>query len=138
MWRPLDKFWVDRLRGYDDSTLLIYSLEPFEPDFLSHGGPSAYPPDRSLAVFPSSIYLGWTNSSADRFMAEAMRLSHASLVDAGIKGGQDSKNAAPYVNYALFGTSLKTMYGDRLERLREIRKKYDTDDVMRVAGGWKF
>jgi len=138
MRRPLDKFWGDRLREYDDSVLLVYSLEPFEPDFLSHGGPSAYPPDRPLAVFPSSIYLGWTNSSADGFMAEAMRLSHASLVDAGIKDGQDLKNAAPYVNYALFGTSLKTMYGEHLERLCEIRKKYDTDNIMGLVGGWRF
>jgi hypothetical protein len=51
-------------------------------------------------------------------MAEVIRFSHASLVEAGIKDGQDLKNAAPYVNYALFGTSLKTMYGDHLERPR--------------------
>ena len=67
-----------------------------------------------------------------------MRLSHASLVDAGIKDGQDLKNAAPYVNYALFGTSLKTMYGEHLERLCEIRKKYDTDNIMGLVGGWRF
>ncbi len=125
MRRLLDKFWGDRLREYDDSVLLVYSLEPFEPDFLSHGGPSAYPPHRSLIVFLSTIYLGWTNSSVDGFMAEAtMRLSHASLVKAGIKDGQDLENVAPYVNYALFETSLKTTYGEHLEQLREMRKKY--------------
>jgi len=86
-----------------------------------------------LAVFPSGIYLDWTNSSADGFMAETMRLSHASLVEAGIKDGQDLGNPVPYVNYALFGTSI---YGEHLERLREIRKKYDTDGVMGLAGGW--
>ncbi len=118
--------------------LLVYSLDPFEPDYLSHGGPSAYPPNRSLPVLPSSIYLGWTNASADGFMAEAMRLSHASLVEAGIKDGQDLENAAPYINYALFGTPLKTMYGDHLERLHEIKKRYDPEDVMGLAGGWKF
>ena len=106
-----DKFWGERLSQYDDSVLLVYSLEPFQSDFLSHGGPSAYPPDRSLAVFPSSIYLGWTNASADEYMAEAMRRSAASLVEAGIQDGQDLKNAAPYVNYALFGTPVETMYG---------------------------
>jgi berberine-like enzyme len=118
--------------------LLIYTLEPFEPDFLSHGGPSAYPPDRSLVVFPSNIYYGWTNASADRFMADAMRRSVASLVEAGIEDGQDLKNAAPYVNYALFGTSPMAMYGEHLERLRKIKKKYDPGDVMGLAGGWKF
>ena len=47
------------------------------------------------------------------------------------------KNAAPYVNYGLFRTSLKTMYGDYLKRLHEI-KKYDPENVMGLAGGWKF
>jgi hypothetical protein len=133
-----DKFWGESLSQYDDSVLIIYTLDPFEPDFLTHGGPSAYPPDRCRAVFPSSIYLGWTNASADGYMADALRLSAASLVEAGIQDGQDLKNAAPYVNYALIGTPLETMYGEHLERLRKIRKQYDPEDVMGLAGGWKF
>jgi hypothetical protein len=43
-----------------------------------------------------------------------------------------------YVNYALFGTPVGAMYGEHLERLREIKKKYDPEDVMGLAGGWKF
>ena len=134
----LDKFWSERLSQYDDSVLLGYSIEPFESDFLTHGEQSAYPPNRTLAVFPSVIYCGWTNASADGFMADAMRLSAASLVKAGIQDGQDLKNATPYVNYALFGTPLERMYGGNLDRLREIKKAYDPEDVMGLAGGWKF
>jgi Berberine and berberine like len=46
------------------------------------------------------------------------------------------KNAAPYayVNYALFRTPLEVMYGEHLERLREIKKRYDPEDVMGLAG----
>ena len=40
-------------------------------------------------------------------MADAMRRSAASLVDAGIRDRQDLKNALTYVNYALFGTPLE-------------------------------
>ena len=136
--RCLLKFWGDRLRQYDDSVLLFYVIEPFEADFLTHGEPSAYPPDRSLAVLPSIVFAGWANASADEFMIDTIRLSAASLVEAGIRDGQDLKNAAPYVNYALFGTPLERMYGGHLDRLREIRKKYDPDDIMRLAGGWKL
>ena len=118
--------------------LLLYVLEPFEPDFLAHGGPSAYPPDRSLAVLPSLVYLTWTSASADVYMADAARRSAASLVEAAIQVGQDLKNAGPYVNYALFGTPLERMYGKHLDRLRRIRKRYDPEDVMGLAGGWKF
>ena len=76
----------------------------------------------------------------DNVMADASRTSAATLVDAEIKDGQDLANAATYPHYALFGTPLGKMYGygDNLERLREIRKMYDPQDVMGLAGGWKF
>ena len=47
-------------------------------------------------------------------------------------------NAAPYVNCALFGAPLEAMYGGHLGRFREIKKNYDPEDVMGLAGGWKF
>jgi len=132
------KFWGERLTKHDTSALVVYSIDPFEPDFLTHGGPSAYPPDRSLPFLPSGIYLGWNNESVDHFMADAMRTSTATLVGAGIQGGQNLKNAAPYINYAFLGTPVESMYGDNLERLRAIRRRYDPEDVMGLAGGWKI
>ena len=135
---PFDKFWGDRLNQYDDNMLLVYAFEPFEPDFLTHGEPSAYPPDRSLVVFPSLVYATWTRASDDVHMADALRLSAASLVEAAIQDGQDLKNAATYVNYAISGTPLDKMYGKHLEQLRRIRKTYDPEGVMGLAGGWKF
>ena len=134
----LAKFWGDRLTKYDNSTLVVYSLDPFESDILTHGGPSAYPPNRPFAVLPSSIYLGWTDESVDNFMADAMRTSAATLVEAGIQDGQNLTDAAPYVNYAFLGTPMESMYGENLERLRGIRKRYDPGDVMGLASGWKL
>jgi len=134
----MTQFWGDKLTQSDNSTIVVYTLEPFEPDFLTHGGPSAYPPDRSLAVLPSGIYLGWTDESVDNLMADALRISAATLIEAGIQDCQKLRNAAPYVNYALFGTPVERMYGDNLERLRVIKRTYDPRDVMGLAGGWKF
>jgi len=117
---------------------LLYTFEPLKPGFLAHGSPSAYPPDRTLAFLPSNIYFAWTKASTGKFIAEAMRLSAASLVKAGIQDRQDFRNAVPYVNYALFGTPVEVMYGENLGRLRKIKKKYDPDDVMGLAGRWKL
>jgi len=103
--------------------LIIDSLAPFEPDFLTHGGPSAHPPNRSLAVFPTCITHCWTDESVDHVMADSMRLSAAALREAAIREGQDLTNAAPYVNYALFGTPLEAMYGENMERRRAIRRR---------------
>jgi len=126
------------LSEYDPSVVVVYALDPFESDFLTHGSPSAYPPDRPLPVFPSSIYYGYTNKSADKHMGDAIRTSTATLERAGIQDGQDLKNAASYVNYAISGTSLEYIYDGNLPRLRQIRKKYDPKDVMGLAGGWRF
>ena len=132
------KFWGDRLSQYDSSLLIINSLAPFESDFLTHGGPSAHPPNRSLAVLPSTIHHCWTDESVDHLMADSMRLSAAALREAAISEGQDLTNAAPYVNYALFGTPLEAMYAANLERLRTIRRRYDPGNVMGLAGGWRL
>ena len=71
-------------------------------------------------------------------MADALRASAATLIEAGIQDCQNLTNAAPYVNYALFGTPVERMYGENLERLRVIKRTYDPRDVMGLAGGWKF
>ena len=113
-------------------------FENFDKDFLSHGSDSAYPPDRSHAVFPTFLSIVWTNSSLDETMASALRqISHTAHA-AALADGQNVSHAAKYVNYALFGTQLEDMYGENVERLRTIKAAIDPDDVMGLAGGWKF
>jgi hypothetical protein len=104
--------------------LVACTVEPLalEPGFLTHGSPSAYPPDRSLAILPYNIYFARTKASTDKFIAEAMHLSATSLVETGIQDGQDLMNAAPYVNYSSFGTPMEAMYGEHLERLPKKEK----------------
>jgi hypothetical protein len=50
-----------------------------------------------------------------------LSISAASLVVTGIQDGQDPMNAAPYV---------EAMYGEHLDWFREIKKRYDPEDVM--------
>ena len=117
---------------------LITSLEPFDKGLFSHGSDSAFPPDRSHAIFPSNIAVVWSNSSLDETMADALRNISHTIRTTAIKDGQNVSHAAVYVNYAIFGTPLVDMYGGNVERLRQIRAAIDPDDVMGLAGGWKF
>ncbi|KAI0251538.1 FAD-binding domain-containing protein [Lactifluus subvellereus] len=130
--------WGDRISKRDTDVLLVVNLDPFEPDILTHGGPSAYPPDRSRVVLPSSLYFGWNDKSLDEYMYKQMRALSASLIEAGIKDGQDLVNAAHYTNYALHGTPLEQMYGGNVERLCDIKRRYDPFRVMDLTGGFKF
>lgn len=71
-------------------------------------------------------------------MDNTIRTSAATLEGVGIQDGQDLESAAAYVNYAISGTPLEKIYGENVLRLQEIKKKYDPEDVMGLAGGWKF
>jgi hypothetical protein len=51
------QLWGARLYALDRNASLSSVLEPFDNDFFSHGSESAYPPDRSHAVFPSALTL---------------------------------------------------------------------------------
>jgi len=132
------KLWGEYLWSLDRNAILSVSLEPFDKGLFSHGSDSAYPPDRSHAIFPSVLNVEWSNSSLDETMATALRNISGAIRAVALADGQNVSHAAKYVNYALFGTPLKDMYGENVERLRKIRAAIDPEDVMGLAGGWKF
>ena len=132
------QLWGQRLWTLDENAALSLTLEPFDKGLFSYGSESAYPPDRSHVIFPSSLTVEWSNASLDETMASALRQISNTIRAVAIADGQDVLHAALYPNYALFGTSLKDMYGGNVERLRQIRAEIDPEYVMNLAGGWRF
>jgi hypothetical protein len=112
--------------------------ELFDRAVFTHGTPSAYPPDRSRLYFPSLLSFSWLKSSLDETVTRAIRESADSLRAAALKDGQDVEHAAVYPNYALFDTPLKDMYGNNVPRLHALRQAIDPDNVMGLAGGFRF
>jgi hypothetical protein len=132
------QFWGERLHAQDKNVTLSSTIETFDKGLFSYGNDSAYPPDRSQAVFPSVITVQWSNNSLDDTMAFALRSFADAIRDVALADGQNVSHAAKYVNYALFSTPLEDMYGGNVERLRKIRAAIDPEDVMGLTGGWKF
>ena len=132
------QLWGEHLYAQDKNVTLLITLEPFDKGLFSHGYGSAYPPDRSRALFPSAVSVQWSNASLDDTMAFALRNISDTVHAVALADGQDVSHAAKYPNYALFGTSLEDMYGGNIERLRKIRAAVDPKDVMGLTGGWKF
>ncbi|KAN0139380.1 hypothetical protein V8E53_002881 [Lactarius tabidus] len=132
------KVWGDKLIEKDKDAMVIFNLDAFESDIFTRGAPSAYPPDRFHTILPSSLFIAWSDKSLDQFMYDSMRSLSASIIEAGIKDGQDLENVAHYTNYALYGTPLEKLYGKNVKRLREIKKKYDPFHVIDLTGGFKF
>jgi hypothetical protein len=113
-------------------------IEHYDSGLFSHGSASAYPPDRSQALFPSVFSLQWINASLDDTMVSALRQMSDAVRAAAVADGQNVSHATIYPNHALFGTPLKNIYGGNVKRLRKIRERIDPKHVMGLAGGWKF
>ena len=122
---------------YSNVTVTV-SLEPFDNNLFAHGSGSAYPPDRSHVIFPSDALLEWFDPSLDESMASMLRRISSTIHAAALADGQNVSRTEKCLNHALFGTPLEDMYGGNVERLRKIRAAIDPEDVMGLAGGWKF
>jgi hypothetical protein len=134
----LIQFWGPQLYAQDKNMSLGSTLEPFDYGVFSHGSDSAYPPDRSQAIFPTALDGIWSDSSLDDTMTSILRNISDTVHEVALADGQNISSAAKYPNYALFGTPLENMYGGNLDRLRQIRKDVDPEDVMGLTGGWRF
>ncbi|KAI0708532.1 FAD dependent oxidoreductase [Earliella scabrosa] len=133
------KFWGSKLALHSGG-FISYDVEPFLSSIFSHApeGSSAYPPSRARGLLPLNIYYAYGAPSADERMYAAARQSAARLTQVAVSEGQDVADAALYNNYAIFDTPLERIYGGNVERLRALKAQYDPENVMGLAGGWKF
>ena len=131
-------FWGDVLNG-QQGFRNVYSVEPFLPSAFSQSLAltNAFPPSGILWL-PTSINFFWEHSALDAVVESSLRQSveHLTLVAKG--EGQDIDSLPVYNNYALFDTPLEKIYGGNLRRLQEMQRRYDPENIMDLAGGWKF
>jgi len=117
-----------------------YGVQPFLPTLFDYNTtPSAYPPDRTRPFFPLSFFFGWESPEVDQVGHDGIRASAKALQEhiTQVGSGGDQKDAI-YPNYALFDTPLVDMYGANLPNLRAIHAEVDPENVMGLAGGFKF
>ena len=131
------QFWGERLSN-TSSTTNTFVYEPFFPSLLSKGSDSAYPFDRTRAFLPSNLNFVWTSSEDDEILQDAIRQSERQLTQVAISDSAEVANAPVYGNYAVFGAPVERLYGPNLPRLKAIKAKYDPENVMGLAGGWKI
>ncbi|KAI9437991.1 FAD dependent oxidoreductase [Lactarius indigo] len=131
-------FWGGKIGSLDPNFTIAVTLEVFLEDLFSHGSDSAYPPDRSHALFPTAVSFTYSNASLDDTVSKGLRNFSDTVTAAAVADGQDVSHAAVYPNYALFDTPVEDIYGENLPRLRAIKKAVDPKNVMGLASGFKI
>ena len=125
-------------------TFLAYVVEPFLQSYLSHANsPSAFPPPsaRQPGKAPNLllVYFGWENASNDdEFVAYNRESVNRLSVVAKAEGLLLTDPPALYGNYVDAETPLVDIYGENLPILQALQAKSDPDNVMGLAGGFKF
>ncbi len=132
------QFWGQKLLALDPSSFVALVFEPFLSNVFSHGPASAYPPDRSQALFPTGVTFLFSDPSLNGTVLDAVHSYSEAVIAAGVADGQNVTHAARYPNYALFDTPLEDLYGDNIPRLRAIKRTVDPKNVMGLAGGFKL
>jgi hypothetical protein len=130
--------WGPRLAVTDTAPFISFDIEPFDASLFSHGAASAYPPDRSRGLLPTNLYFSWEAETSDDFIIGVMKDLAENIREEAVSESQDVADAFIYGNYALADTPLSSIYGDNVARLQQIRRDIDPDDVMGLAGGFKF
>ncbi|KAH8984844.1 FAD-binding domain-containing protein [Lactarius akahatsu] len=131
-------FWGGKIGALNPNVTVSLACEAFLKDLFSHGSDSAYPPDRSRALFPTAVTITYNNASLDDTVSKAVRSLSDTVAAAAVADGQNVSHAAVYPNYALFDTPLEEIYGANLLRLHGIKKAVDPTNVMGLAGGFKI
>ncbi|KAG2064933.1 FAD-binding domain-containing protein [Suillus decipiens] len=131
-------YWDAELAKYS-AQVVSYDVAVYLPTLYNHvDSPTAYPPSRSQGYSFIEVYYAWTDSNFDGTMFNAVNASGQHMIQALTNSGQDIANVAVYPNCAPPNIGLERMYGDNVPRLQAIKNTVDPNNVMGLAGGWKF
>ncbi|KAK7038749.1 hypothetical protein VNI00_010634 [Paramarasmius palmivorus] len=137
MKTQFEKIVSDAAAANRDFVLIDMSPESFiQPN--AHSTDSAYPHPPGRFVCPTVLEAHYINAADDEYFINAVQEAQQAIHARAIEEGQSFPDDILYNNYAPADTPLELLYGDNLERLREIRSQIDPENVMGLAGGFKI
>ncbi|KAG8905914.1 hypothetical protein FRB99_007994 [Tulasnella sp. 403] len=121
--------------------LVLVDIWPFLQTAYDSSPPgwTAWPHKKGKVFGPLLAYFLWDKAEDDDFWVKKMERILKNLRTVALREGCTTNDAPVYSNCALAeNTTVEDVYKGNLERLKKLRRKYDPDDVMRGAGGFRI
>lgn len=115
------------------------NLWPFTTSMFDRATDAAWPHAKDMPNCPIIVAFIWEGKEHDAYWIEKIKSTLKTLRDK-VHAERASSKVLPYfISTALAeATSVEDLYGENLERLRQLRKKYDPNGVMDLTGGFKI
>src|SRR3954470_1225859 len=111
--------------------MVIAEIWPFHPSMFKHSSPAAWPHESNKPNGPLVLYFVWDGEDNDEFWIARLKEALERIRQVALDEKCTTEGAAVHGNTALAEvTSVEDIYRDNLDRLRDLRKKYDPFDVM--------
>jgi hypothetical protein len=123
---------------------ILIDAWPFVSTMFNQSTPAAWPhpsvdPKTNKKKPPVSFILAWytwENEKNDNIWINEMKRALGKIQKKADVEGCTISQPPVYLNASLLDTPVSDIYRENLSNLRQLRKKYDPNDIMKNAGGF--
>ncbi|EIM20065.1 FAD dependent oxidoreductase [Wallemia mellicola CBS 633.66] len=117
---------------------LVVAVEPFLKNINSHDtyGPSAFPHPADGYLSPANFIPTWTDEKEDSYFYDLTKKFSDAITFNADALGQNISHAIIYNNYANADVPHERIYGDNIDKIADIKKRYGVDRVSHLTGGF--
>lgn len=116
----------------------VIDIWPFLPSMFDKSTPAAWPHKKGQPNGPLLVCFQWEGESNDSYWIGLMMQILQSIQKVAKQEGCTNDELPSYCNTSLDITPVRDIYKSNLSKLRRVRAKYDPDDVMGRAGGFRI
>jgi hypothetical protein len=121
-----------------NGTQIIIDVWPFLPSIFENSTPAAWPHPPGKAYFPCLALFYWNDANDNAFWINEMTTAMSHIRKVALQEKCTENDYPYYMNTSLDTRPVQEIYRHNLDNLSDVRTKYDPNDVMGNAAGFRI
>jgi len=118
--------------------MVVIDAWPFLPSMFDNSTPAAWPHKKGQPNGPLIVCFQWEGENNDAYWIGLLMQILQSIQKVAKQEGCTHDQLPVYCNTSLADTPVENIYKNNLWKLRRIRAKYDPNEMMSRAGGFRI